>query len=311
MDCTSYRFLYDSIPGLVSIIIPTHNRAHLIIETLQSIENQLYDKVEIIVVDDHCTDNTKEVISEFATCSRFDIRYILSDGEGGNHARNLGIVNSKGTYIQFFDDDDLVTEDFFIARIDSIKSGKFDFATCNFDYFLGDTNNIVGYKSISDIPHTIYSHLYHYALPTPCFLFTRKAIERIGFWNESIHRLQDMSYYHRVFKEGLNGFWMNKSLYLARIHDNCISKTVGNDTMIDAWAAISQEWKGIDQIDDVRKLCMERMWELASDYRVKGHFFKWLNECFFMFYRFPQQFCPLLLTKIRKRIIIIGTNSIE
>lgn len=299
----SYNLLYEPIPDLVSIIIPTHNRAHYIIETLESIEKQQYDKIEIVVVDDNSSDKTKEVVLQYSKDSRFPIRYLVSDGVGGNHARNLGIVNSKGSYIQFFDDDDLVTEDFFIARIDSIKSGKFDFATCNFDYFLGDTNNIVGYKSISDIPHTIYSHLYHYALPTPCFLFTRKAIERIGFWNESIHRLQDMSYYHRVFKEGLNGFWMNKSLYLARIHDNCISKTVGNDTMIDAWAAISQEWKGIDQTGDVRKLCMERMWELASDYRVKGHFFKWLNECFFMFYRFPQQFCPLLLTKTRNRII--------
>ena len=103
-----------------------------------------------------------------------------------------------------------------------------------------------------------------------------------------------MAYYHRVFKEGLNGFWMDKSLYLARKHDNCLSKRVGSEAMIDAWAAISKEWKGIDQTGDVRKLCMERMWDLASSNRVKGHFFKWLNECFVMLYRFPQQFCSFL-----------------
>lgn len=298
-----YRFLYEPIPDLVSIIIPTHNRAHYIVETLESIEKQRYDKVEIIVVDDNSCDNTNDVVSKFSKNSRFPIRYLLSDGVGSNHARNIGLINSKGSYIQFFDDDDLVVEDYLTDRIESMKTGVYDFATCNFTYFLGDINNIVEHKTISDIPHTIYSHLYYYSLPTPCFLFTRPAIELIGFWNESILRLQDMSYYHRVFKEGLKGLWLDRSLYLARKHDNCITKRVRNDKMIYAWAAICREWKDVEQSKDVQILCVERMWDLASYNRVDGHFMKWMKYIMFIFKESPRLFFTLLVTKTRDRII--------
>ena len=95
---------------LVSVIIPTYNRAHLIGETLDSVLAQTYQNWECIIVDDGSTDNSDEVIGEYVNKdSRF--KYYHRPEEhlpGGNGARNYGFKMSQGKYIQWFDSDDLM-----------------------------------------------------------------------------------------------------------------------------------------------------------------------------------------------------------
>lgn len=95
---------------LVSIIIPTLNRAHLIGETLESVLAQTYQNWECIVVDDGSTDNTAEVIKEYVdTDSRFQYHHRPKERlSGGNAARNYGFELSKGEYINWLDSDDLL-----------------------------------------------------------------------------------------------------------------------------------------------------------------------------------------------------------
>lgn len=86
---------------LVSIIIPTYNRAHLIGETLDSVLAQTYENWECIVVDDGSTDHTDEVMAEYcAKDSRF--RYFHrpdTHKPGGNGARNYGFLMSRGEFV--------------------------------------------------------------------------------------------------------------------------------------------------------------------------------------------------------------------
>lgn len=94
------------INGLVSVIIPTHNRADLIGRAIESVLKQTYKMIEIIVVSDGSTDNTKNVVSEYAEKDH-RIQFIeYFPGGNGNIARNRGIEASKGEYIAFLDDDD-------------------------------------------------------------------------------------------------------------------------------------------------------------------------------------------------------------
>ncbi len=95
---------------LVSIIIPTYNRAHLIGETLDSVLAQTYQNWECIVVDDGSTDNTDDLMSKYmAKDSRFKYYHRPNDRlQGGNAARNYGIEISKGAYINFLDSDDFI-----------------------------------------------------------------------------------------------------------------------------------------------------------------------------------------------------------
>ncbi len=97
---------------LVSIIIPTFNRAHLIGETLDSVLAQTYQNWECIVVDDGSTDGTDVLMGEYvAKDTRFQYHHRPDDRlPGGNAARNYGFEVSKGEYIIFLDSDDLLNK---------------------------------------------------------------------------------------------------------------------------------------------------------------------------------------------------------
>ncbi|MEC4685991.1 MAG: glycosyltransferase [Nitrospirota bacterium] len=88
----------------VSVIVPSYNRAHLLVRALQSILNQTYRDFEVIVVDDGSTDNTEEIVRSF---SALDIRYVRHESNKGEAAaRNTGVLTAKGEFIAFLDSDD-------------------------------------------------------------------------------------------------------------------------------------------------------------------------------------------------------------
>jgi len=95
---------------LISIIIPTYNRAHLIGETLDSIIAQTYQNWECIVVDDGSDDDTEEVMKSYIQNDNRIYYYHRPEEHlpGGNGARNFGFEKSTGEYIQWFDSDDLM-----------------------------------------------------------------------------------------------------------------------------------------------------------------------------------------------------------
>jgi glycosyltransferase involved in cell wall biosynthesis len=94
----------NSLNPMVSVVVSTYNRADLIGETIRSILDQTHQNIELIIVDDGSTDNTREVVESF---SNRRIKYIYTDNWGGPaHPRNIGIREAKGDYIAFCDSDD-------------------------------------------------------------------------------------------------------------------------------------------------------------------------------------------------------------
>ena len=89
---------------LVSIIIPSWNTAAYVGEAVDSALAQTYPNIEIIVVDDGSTDNTKELLQPYADAGK--IHYVYQANKGLAGARNTGIRMAKGEYIAFLDDDD-------------------------------------------------------------------------------------------------------------------------------------------------------------------------------------------------------------
>lgn len=90
---------------LFSIVIPTYNRAHLIVNTLQSILQQRYKNFEVIIVDDGSTDDTELVLLPFLN---ENIKYYKKANAERAAARNFGTLKAKGDYINWFDSDDLM-----------------------------------------------------------------------------------------------------------------------------------------------------------------------------------------------------------
>ena len=91
--------------NLVSVVIPAFNSSDYIKRAINSVLNQTYKKIEIIVVDDGSTDNTEEILSNYI--KKKEIIYLKKKNGGPASARNLGIEKSRGNYIAFLDSDDI------------------------------------------------------------------------------------------------------------------------------------------------------------------------------------------------------------
>jgi len=101
-------------PAKITIIVCTYNRAKMLRNALISLSNQATDELfqyDILVVDDHSTDDTPAVVRQFIATSGAPVTYIRGLGEGIARARNRGIDASEGDYAVFFDDDQIAAPD--------------------------------------------------------------------------------------------------------------------------------------------------------------------------------------------------------
>jgi glycosyltransferase involved in cell wall biosynthesis len=88
-----------------TVVIPTHNRSNLLTRALESVLDQTFDDFEIIIVDDHSTDDTCSVVKSFSDPR---IQYMINyRSKGACGARNTGIFVAKGKWVAFLDDDDV------------------------------------------------------------------------------------------------------------------------------------------------------------------------------------------------------------
>lgn len=102
---TEYPFLLENKNDLISIIVPIYNVEKYLRMCLDSIENQTYSNIEVLLIDDGSTDDSGKICQEYvARDSRF--RYIKKENGGASDARNFGIARAKGEYLSFVDSDD-------------------------------------------------------------------------------------------------------------------------------------------------------------------------------------------------------------
>lgn len=104
--------------ALVSVIIPSYNRAKILPPTLESVLAQTYPHLEVIVIDDGSTDETAAVVAGYGE----RVRYIRQENQGVEMARNRGILESRGAYLNFLDDDDLMAPDKIERQVKVLQS---------------------------------------------------------------------------------------------------------------------------------------------------------------------------------------------
>jgi glycosyltransferase involved in cell wall biosynthesis len=92
---------------MVSIILPTYNRARFLPQAFDSIKSQTFTRWELIVVDDGSTDNTSQLVQELSRGWPQPVRYVYQENQGAYGARNTGLDLAAGQHIAFFDSDDI------------------------------------------------------------------------------------------------------------------------------------------------------------------------------------------------------------
>ncbi len=217
---------------LVSIIIPTYNRAHLIGETLDSVLAQTYQNWECIVVDDGSTDDTEKVMAGYVESdSRFNfIKRPLEKPKGACACRNHGLQLAKGMYINWFDSDDLMTPNFLKKKLEIIEKKDCDFVisrSLNFDKkgayeikkYKGNLQNELTGKNY------ILRNVYWI---TQDFIIKREKLEGFTF-DETLQSGQETNFFIILLnKANLKGVAINENLSLRRIHSSSIQQKLKN-----------------------------------------------------------------------------------
>lgn len=205
---------------LVSIIIPTFNRAHLIGETLDSVLAQTYDNWECIVVDDGSTDNTDEVMAEYmARDSRFQYHHRPEDRlPGGNAARNYGFEVSKGEYIQWFDSDDLMDVDYLMFKIENIKGSDLLITSGRKKH---QNNSYVDLRMSFVENHSLYKEIVRYKseVMTPTVFMRRAVLVGKKLFDEKLRRGQETEFFARLtYENELKYSFINQKLFTYILH---------------------------------------------------------------------------------------------
>jgi len=179
---------------MVSIIIPTYKRPDRLLKALNSVINQTYKDIEILVIDD---DPEKNELPELLNTKYDKIRYFKNERKkGANGARNTGIIHAKGSFIAFLDDDD----EWFSEKLDiqlgrtSLLDGEWAGCYCGWitdkkSYTTGLSGNLL----IPFLEGKIETG------SSSTLLFKKEVIDQVGFWDEELIRHQDWDYMVRVF----------------------------------------------------------------------------------------------------------------
>lgn len=175
---------------LISCIIPTYNRIDYLKEAIESVINQTYDNWELLVVDDQSTDCTKQVVQEYIKGDK-RIKYFCTIQKGGNHARNLGIINAQGNLIAFLDDDDICLPDRFQKQYFAFQNSNSGFIVSGMIRFDNDTGKTTPFSNKSS----------ETAVGFPSRWLIRKDILiKAGLFDTSFPGMQDVEFSYRIAK---------------------------------------------------------------------------------------------------------------
>ncbi|GAA3571914.1 glycosyltransferase family 2 protein [Snuella lapsa] len=223
----------NEIP-LISIIIPTYNRAHLIGETLDSILVQTYMCWECLIIDDGSTDNTDVVISNYCKVDS-RVKYYKrpqNRRKGANACRNYGLELSQGDFINWFDSDDVMFPNFIEEKVKSLlKNPLSDFVVTRGINFHenGETNDIsVRNNATKKLDHNNFV-LFEVFWVTPDFLVKKERIGLVRF-DEEIKSGQEYNFFIKVLAaSSLKGVFVDRVLFKRRLHKESIQGKFNGD----------------------------------------------------------------------------------
>lgn len=202
---------------LISIVLPTYNRANLISETIESVINQSYTNWELIVIDDGSTDKTQEVVMAFHD-SR--IHYYLIEHSGNlGKVRNEGIHKSSGELIAFLDSDDLWNSNKLERQLSLLEQyTQASFAFSNGDQFGENTTPTPALENffVGQIfmPFLFEGRFIYYV---PSLLFRKDVLSKVPLLNENLRSACDILFFLQLAHQ-VQGLFTNEALVKIRKH---------------------------------------------------------------------------------------------
>jgi glycosyltransferase involved in cell wall biosynthesis len=212
---------------LVTIIIPTFNGALFIKESIDSSIGQSYKNIEVIIIDDGSTDNTKDIIEPYLVHE--NIHYIYQENKGLSGARNTGLKHSKGDYIQFLDSDDLLESTKVAKQIQFLEQNTEYFAVYSDTFYFDGkkTNRIDSYRPFEKLSGLLLDRLISGNFIPVNSILLRKTDTT---FDEKLNVLEDWDFWLRLSLQNKKFSYLDEKLSWVRIHQNSMSSDI--DKMI-------------------------------------------------------------------------------
>jgi glycosyltransferase involved in cell wall biosynthesis len=204
---------------LVSIVLPTYNRAPLLGRAIQSVLRQTYANLELIVVDDNSQDETPAVVRSFDDPR---IRYVRNE-ENLKLPRGLnkGFSLSKGTFLSWTSDDNLYAGDAIAKMAAVLQRGTCDFVFADYFHFseLDDKSGLPLDTKHVKLPAIL--RLEERNSVGACFLYTRAVYDAVGLYDPELFLIEDYDYFIRIQKLFRIGH-IPEALYYFRRHEDAL-----------------------------------------------------------------------------------------
>lgn len=217
---------------LVSIIVPCYNQAQYLPDALQSIYMQSHGNWECLIINDGSTDHTELVAQEWQEKdSRF--RYIKKKNGGLSSARNAGLAEAMGDYIQFLDADDVIHPDKFRMQLQGINPST-RYAISYSDYFSSTEKKLTEpfpyhispeFKTSNYLFELINRWEKSLSIPCHCFLISSHILKDNSItFDETLKNHEDWDFWMTIFRFKPSVFYIPKQLVTYRIHSSSMSR---------------------------------------------------------------------------------------
>jgi len=198
----------------ISVIIPVFNREDHIGLSLESVINQSYSNIEIIVVDDGSTDKTSMIAQDFDA-----VTFYYQDNQGPAAARNTGIKLSTGDYISFLDSDDFYPTDKLNSQLDWLQNNPAETIVrfmVQYDYMVDPQRHYIP-QFIDEEQQTCFS------ANLGSFLFHNSIFKKYGLLNEGLTIGEDIEFLNRIKDAGHKMNEVKEIGLIYRVHENSMT----------------------------------------------------------------------------------------
>jgi len=227
------------VAGLVSVIVPVYNRADMVGKCIESILEQTYHNIEVIVINDGSTDNSLQIMTAYSERNPGKIVVIDQQNSGQAHARNIGMENSKGEFIAFLDSDDTWEKDKLLLQIPLFR-GDVGLVYCG----IREVNTAGAcLKTVlcdPDMRGNIYRQLLvQNRMTGGSVVISRTALESVGGFDESFNAAENWDLWIRI-AEKFRVEFVNQPLLNYLCHSGNMSVDI--ERMMSAARAVLQKY---------------------------------------------------------------------
>ena len=281
--------------SLVSIILPTYNRAHFLPDAFRSIQAQSWPEWELIVVDDGSTDGTQALVEQWRPSLDRPVRYIHQQNRGAYGARNTGLDHAEGAYVAFFDSDDLWLPHHLercVGALNRISALDWVFAACQSvdhatgqiiapsTFYIGDRprpflhlpSQVDGDVHILEGPEVLRCQLnsgLYAGLQNS--VIRRRVFETARFW-EDYRVVEDVLFLVRALHRGLSIGFIDDVQVVYRVHDDNSSGSAAGAGSVRLLPIFQEEVRGLERVRAEVPLPPEALTDLE---RALAHKYFW------------------------------------